>query len=65
VGPLGVGVASAFSTGGNYVNFQTVDEGDERIAGTYRTNLERLGRVKAAHDPDNLFRVNRNIAPVR
>jgi len=52
-----------YSTGGNYVNFQTSDEDDQRIAGTYRENLERLRRVKADYDPENLFRVNRNIQP--
>jgi FAD/FMN-containing dehydrogenase len=52
-----------FSTGGNYINFQTADEGSERVAETYRDNLDRLGKIKAAYDPDNLFRVNRNILP--
>jgi FAD/FMN-containing dehydrogenase len=28
-----------------------------------RGNFERLRRVKAQYDPDNLFRVNRNIPP--
>lgn len=51
------------STGGNYVNFQTVDESDERTAESYRGNLARLAEVKAKYDPDNLFRVNRNIMP--
>jgi FAD/FMN-containing dehydrogenase len=54
-----------FSTGGNYVNFQTVDEDSERIAETYRTNLDRLAGVKAKYDPDNIFRINRNISPTR
>jgi FAD/FMN-containing dehydrogenase len=56
---------SRFSTGGNYVNFQTADERSDRIADTYRTNLDRLARIKALYDPDNLFRVNRNISPTR
>ena len=51
-----------FSTGGNYVNFQTADEPDERTGASYRGNFERLQSAKAAYDPDNLFRVNRNIS---
>jgi FAD/FMN-containing dehydrogenase len=51
-----------YSTGGNYVNFQTADEGDERTAESYRENLPRLEMVKAQYDPTNLFRVNRNIS---
>jgi FAD/FMN-containing dehydrogenase len=50
-----------FSTGGNYVNFQTDDEPDERTAESYRDNLGRLREVKERYDPTNLFRVNRNI----
>jgi FAD/FMN-containing dehydrogenase len=52
-----------FSTGGNYLNFQTADEDEERLRGTYGANFERLVEVKQAHDPDNLFRSNRNIRP--
>ena len=51
------------STGGNYINFQTDDEADDRTAESYRGNLARLAEVKAAYDPENLFRVNRNIRP--
>jgi hypothetical protein len=51
----------AFSTGGNYVNLQTADEGDERIRATYGANYARLVEVKARYDPDNLLRSNRNI----
>ena len=54
-----------FSTGGNYVNFQTGDETSDRVAESYRKNLDRLTRVKAEYDPENLFRVNRNILPSR
>jgi FAD/FMN-containing dehydrogenase len=52
-----------FSTGGNYVNFQTEDESDQRTAESYRGNHLRLERIKARYDPTNLFRVNRNIRP--
>ncbi|MGH9281736.1 MAG: FAD-binding oxidoreductase [Acidimicrobiales bacterium] len=52
-----------FSTGGNYVNFQVADDDDDRTASAYRANYEQLEKVKAAYDPYNLLRVNRNIAP--
>jgi FAD/FMN-containing dehydrogenase len=50
------------SAGGAYVNFM-MDEGQERVRATYRGNYERLARIKADYDPDNLFRVNQNIRP--
>jgi FAD/FMN-containing dehydrogenase len=53
-----------FSTGGNYINFQTGDEPDDRTRESYRSNYERLQSVKARYDPTNLFQVNRNISPV-
>jgi len=52
-----------FSTGGNYINFQTGDDDDQRIRDTYGTNFDRIVEVKTKYDPLNLFRVNRNIAP--
>lgn len=52
-----------FSTGGNYINFQTEDEGTERAQESYRGNFQRLAEIKAKYDPDNFFRVNRNIDP--
>jgi hypothetical protein len=52
-----------FSTGGNYVNFQTADEGEARIRASYGANFERLVRAKRRYDPENLFRSNRNIDP--
>jgi FAD/FMN-containing dehydrogenase len=51
-----------YSTGGNYINFQTLDEPAERLQESYRGNLERLQQIKAKYDPANFFRVNRNIA---
>ena len=53
----------SFGTGGNYVNFQLAEDGPGRTAEAYGKNYERLRRAKAAFDPGNLFRVNRNIPP--
>ena len=53
----------AFSTGRTYINFQTADEDGHRIRDTYGANFDRLVEVKNAYDPENLFRVNRNIPP--
>jgi FAD/FMN-containing dehydrogenase len=50
------------SAGGAYVNFM-MDEGQERVQATYRDNYSRLAEVKAAYDPENVFRVNQNIRP--
>jgi Berberine and berberine like len=48
---------------GSYVNFMT-DFEPERIAAAYGAEkLERLRRVKATYDPENVFRHNANIAP--
>ena len=57
--------APPFSTGGNYVNFQLAEDDATRTSEAYGKNYERLRRVKAAYDPENLFRVNRNIPPAR
>jgi FAD/FMN-containing dehydrogenase len=52
-----------FSTGGNYLNFQTADEDEERVRATYGANFDRLVEIKGKYDPNNLFRRNRNIHP--
>jgi FAD/FMN-containing dehydrogenase len=51
-----------YSAGGAYVNMM-MDEGQERVRASYRDNYDRLARIKASYDPDNLFRVNQNIQP--
>jgi FAD/FMN-containing dehydrogenase len=51
-----------YSAGGAYVNFMG-DEGEERVAASYRDNYARLRGVKRKYDPGNLFRMNQNIKP--
>ena len=53
-----------FSTGGTYINFLTEEEGGDRIQAAYGENYERLAEVKGKWDSANLFRQNKNIAPV-
>lgn len=48
---------------GGYVNFMMDDEGEARIEATYGPNYRRLAEIKKKYDPNNLFRVNQNIAP--
>ena len=48
---------------GAYVNFVS-NEGPERLRAAYPgATWERLRRVKATYDPENLFRLNHNIPP--
>lgn len=48
---------------GMYVNF-VGDEGEAHIRAAYPgATWERLRKVKAKYDPDNLFRLNQNIPP--
>jgi hypothetical protein len=53
----------SFSTGGNYVNFQTADESADRLQAALGAGLSRLRQIKAKWDPANFFRTNRNIPP--
>jgi hypothetical protein len=47
---------------GTYLNM-IMDEGQERVRASYRHNYERLAKVKAQFDPENVFNVNQNILP--
>jgi FAD/FMN-containing dehydrogenase len=50
-----------YGAGGGYSNF-AMDEPD-RVRGMFGSNYDRLARIKAHYDPDNVFRVNQNIQP--
>lgn len=56
-------VELAGSAAGAYVGLLG-DEGEARVRAAYPgATWDRLSAVKAAYDPDNLFRLNQNIAP--
>jgi FAD/FMN-containing dehydrogenase len=56
----------AHSTGGLYINFPGLGEEKEALARAgHGVNYQRLSALKAVYDPDNLFRMNLNIAPAR
>jgi FAD/FMN-containing dehydrogenase len=46
-----------------WLNYLADDQGDDAIRNAYGPNYERLARVKATYDPDNVFRGNHNIPP--
>lgn len=53
-----------FSTGGVYVNFLSEDDGPERVKAAYGDEkYQRLVDLKTRYDPNNLFRMNKNIKP--
>jgi FAD/FMN-containing dehydrogenase len=49
-------------TEGGYVNFMGADD-QSRVAANCGPNYERLSRIKATYDPDNVFHLNQNIEP--
>jgi hypothetical protein len=53
-----------FSTGGTYINFLTHDEGPERTEAALGKAVKRLAEIKTKWDPENMFRINRNIKPL-
>jgi hypothetical protein len=50
------------SAGGAYVNF-LMDEGQDRVKASYKSNYERLAQIKGRYDPQNALHVNQNIKP--
>jgi FAD/FMN-containing dehydrogenase len=57
------GAAAPFATGGVYVNFMPDDEAQRVRVGAYGPNYDRLTKIKAKYDPNNLFRMNQNVPP--
>lgn len=57
-------VFEPWATGVTYLNF-VGDEGEDRIRKAFGPAYERLVDVKTAWDPENVFRGNQNIKPVR
>ena len=53
-----------FSAGGAYLNF-IMEEGEDRVRAAYGDNYDRLAKIKADYDPQNLFHNNQNILPAR
>ena len=54
-----------YSNGGLYINFPGFGEEGEKLlrAAVSNANYERLAKLKAKFDPENLFRQNQNIKP--
>jgi hypothetical protein len=48
---------------GAYPNFIEPDEGALRVRAIYGDKYDRLVALKQKWDPDNVFRLNQNIAP--
>jgi FAD/FMN-containing dehydrogenase len=50
-----------------YINFPGFDEEGEKLvrSAVGNASYERLAKIKAKYDPDNLFRLNQNVKPAR
>jgi FAD/FMN-containing dehydrogenase len=46
-----------------WLNYLGDDQADDAIRDAYGPNYDRLREVKRRYDPDNVFRLNHNIAP--
>ncbi len=53
-----------YALGGVYSNF-LMDEGADAARASYGASYDRLARLKARVDPDNVFRANQNVEPAR
>ena len=48
---------------GRWANYLADDDPTDAVRAAYGRNYARLAEVKRRYDPDNLFRLNHNIAP--
>jgi FAD/FMN-containing dehydrogenase len=48
---------------GRWLNYLGDDQADDAIQAAYGPNYQRLREIKRRYDPDNVFRLNHNIAP--
>ena len=46
-----------------YVNYLSADDDDAPGSAVYGPNYDRLAKLKARYDPDNVFHLNQNIEP--
>jgi FAD/FMN-containing dehydrogenase len=46
-----------------YVNYLSADDEDAPGSAVYGPNYDRLARLKARYDPNNVFHLNQNIEP--
>ena len=59
-----VSALEPFSAGTRYLNFAGLqEEGHELMRASFGANYERLARIKAQWDPQNVFRLNQNVPP--
>jgi FAD/FMN-containing dehydrogenase len=54
---------AAHLAGRRYVNYLDDDDRDDAVRAAYGPNYARLAEIKRRYDPDNVFRLNHNIAP--
>jgi FAD/FMN-containing dehydrogenase len=52
-----------YASGLRYVNYLSDDDGEEVLSAVYGTNAARLAELKRKYDPENVFRLNLNVAP--
>jgi FAD/FMN-containing dehydrogenase len=50
-------------SGGRWLNYLGDDQAEDAIRAAYGPNYDRLREVKRRYDPDNVFRLNHNVAP--
>lgn len=55
---------AGFGASDSYVNY-LADEGGDAVRASYGVNYNRLARLKARYDPENVFRFNQNIPPAK